>query len=95
MTQEPSQQTKIDTRALEIATEANTTAKHAVLGLDKLFAWTKEHEAHDEQRFQSMDTKISEGFKGVYNRLWGFAILILGGIGAVALLLANALIDKL
>ena len=85
-------QPQLDTRAIEIATKANTRVDHTDKSLEKLVTRIEKHEDHDAHRFETMNTKITDGFSGVYNRLWGFLILILCGVGAIAMMLGNTLL---
>ena len=87
------EQDVIDTRALELATQANTRVKgigeQVTSSFNKIEAWQRHHEKHDDDRFEAIGEKISRGFAGVYGRMWIITFLIVGGLGSVAILLLD------
>ncbi len=94
-------QDMIDSRALELATEANTRATGVVEEMRTMNAWMRDHEAHDVERFAAGQKTMTEGFdklgvkigdsvKGIYNRLWIFA----GALGIAMFTIIMFLLDK-
>lgn len=94
-------QDMIDSRALELATEANTRATGVVEEMRTMNAWMRDHEAHDVERFAAGQKAMTEGFdklgvkigdsvKGIYNRLWIFA----GALGIAMFTIIMFLLDK-
>ncbi len=79
----------LDTKAIELAAGASKDAERAyeLAGNNHKEAMDalSRHVRHDEVRFENVTTKISDGFRGMYNRLWGFALLLLGGLGSLAI----------
>ena len=93
MTQEA--QDMMDTRALELATAANDRAAALTSKLDKLTAWTHDHELHDSERFAEGQRTVTESINGlaksIYGMLWKFAFGIGGALLAVILVLVQML----
>lgn len=82
----------IDTRALELATEANTRVQGVGQsvrdGFLEIKHWQENHESHDDERFEAISTKVSDGFRGIYSRLW---IMVGGAMTAMfAIIMAMA-----
>jgi len=91
----------IDSRAIELAASASTDAKRAIEIAEnnrtEFVGIMKAHEAHDNERFDGVQSSIdafglrmSEGFKGIHNRMWAAA----GGFLVLAFALIVMLLGK-
>ena len=84
-------QEQVDTRAIEIATEANVTANNVKGMFETMHTEFKTHEEFDIARFQRVEDKLSDGFRGLYNRLWLICLMLMAGVGTFAITLFNKL----
>ena len=82
-------QSQIDTRALEVASAALNTVQGIVGDFKDSMS---EHEKHDDERFTAIAEKVSDGFRGIYNRMWMAVIALIAGMGAVILLLVDKVV---
>lgn len=80
---------QLDSRALEVASQALGTVQ--TLG-EEFRNGLQQHIDNDEARFNEISSKVSDGFKGIYNRMWFAVIAVVGGLGAVVLLLIDKVI---
>lgn len=91
----------LNTRAIELAASASNDAKRAIQIAERnhteFVGAMREHEKHDNARFDGVQNsidafgnKMSEGFRGIHNRMWAAA----GGFLVLAFALIVMLLGK-